>query len=371
MAKALVIGGTGPSGPHVVEGLLDRGFDVTIAHSGQHEASYSRDVEHLHGDVHFKDHLETLVGRRTFDVAVLMYGRLRHSVAVLSARCSHLVAVGTALGTTAQADRAEWGPIGRPLHVDEKNHIPVSADEGANKLKLRMLEAEEALFSSAERGGAGVTYVGYPRLYGPRQPGPLEWSIVRRVLDGRTEFVLPDGGLKLETRGYVENVAHALLLCVDRPDVSFGKKYFVGDDAVHTIKQRIEFIARLLGHTFQFVDMPYLLAAPSWPLWRHSAEHSVRSTAKIRNELGYRDVVPAPEALSRTVGWLVANRPSDEDEAKLGDAFDYAAEDKLIDAWRSAQSRISSVSGEPVPPGHIYRHPRAPGESWFDGRQQT
>ena len=37
MPRALVIGGTGPTGPFVVGGLLERGYDVTILHTGHHE----------------------------------------------------------------------------------------------------------------------------------------------------------------------------------------------------------------------------------------------------------------------------------------------------------------------------------------------
>ena len=32
--KALVVGGTGPTGPIIVQGLLDRGYEVTIYHRG-------------------------------------------------------------------------------------------------------------------------------------------------------------------------------------------------------------------------------------------------------------------------------------------------------------------------------------------------
>ena len=51
--KALVIGGTGPTGPFVVDGLLKRGYDVTILHRGTHETDILPDAEHLHGDAHF------------------------------------------------------------------------------------------------------------------------------------------------------------------------------------------------------------------------------------------------------------------------------------------------------------------------------
>jgi len=34
---ALLIGGTGPTGPPIARGLEARGYDVTILHSGNHE----------------------------------------------------------------------------------------------------------------------------------------------------------------------------------------------------------------------------------------------------------------------------------------------------------------------------------------------
>ena len=58
MKTALVIGGTGPTGPHIVNGLIDRGWEVTILHSGQHEVQFKQEVEHLQADVHFRDTLE-------------------------------------------------------------------------------------------------------------------------------------------------------------------------------------------------------------------------------------------------------------------------------------------------------------------------
>ena len=51
MKTALVIGGTGPTGPYVVNGLLDRGFQVTILHTGRHETDLiGPEVEHIHTD---------------------------------------------------------------------------------------------------------------------------------------------------------------------------------------------------------------------------------------------------------------------------------------------------------------------------------
>ncbi len=67
--KALVIGGTGPTGPFLVQGLLHRGYDVTILHRGTHEvAEIPPEVEHIHADPHFRDTLELPPGIRSVPV---------------------------------------------------------------------------------------------------------------------------------------------------------------------------------------------------------------------------------------------------------------------------------------------------------------
>ena len=47
--KELVIGGSGPTGPHVLPGLLERGYDVTMLHRGVHEPADLPDVRHRPG----------------------------------------------------------------------------------------------------------------------------------------------------------------------------------------------------------------------------------------------------------------------------------------------------------------------------------
>ena len=70
--KALVIGGTGPTGHFLVNGLRARGYAVTILHSGNHEVKeIPDDVEHIHTNAFdgekvraaVRDTLETLSER--------------------------------------------------------------------------------------------------------------------------------------------------------------------------------------------------------------------------------------------------------------------------------------------------------------------
>ena len=76
--RVLVIGGTGPTGIPLVQGLVDRGHTVTILHRGTHERDETPAVvEHLHADPFDEDATRAILAGRTFDVTYVMYGRLR------------------------------------------------------------------------------------------------------------------------------------------------------------------------------------------------------------------------------------------------------------------------------------------------------
>src|SRR5712691_1787824 len=48
--RRLFIGGTGPLGASAVRWALDRGHEITVAHSGKHELPTHLAAEHLHGE---------------------------------------------------------------------------------------------------------------------------------------------------------------------------------------------------------------------------------------------------------------------------------------------------------------------------------
>lgn len=102
--KALVIGGTGPTGPYIIDGLVQRGYQPAILHRGSHEVDFVQRYEHLHADPHFEAPVrEALAGRR-FDLVVATYGRLRLLAGLLPGVTERVVTVG---GTVyAQIGRA-------------------------------------------------------------------------------------------------------------------------------------------------------------------------------------------------------------------------------------------------------------------------
>jgi nucleoside-diphosphate-sugar epimerase len=363
--KALVIGGTGPTGPYVVNGLLERGYKVTIMHGGFHEVEFAEPVEHLHGDPHFKETLEETLGNRSFDLIIFTYGRLRFVVEAAKERTGRFIAVGGITGGAAKRDDPKWGELGPHLNISEATTV-LENNINSNKFGYLMAASELAVLNAHDEKRFCTSYLGYPLIYGPRQPGPIDWCIVRRIIDGRRQFIIADGGLKIFAAAYAENAAHALLLIVDQPDISGGKKYFMTDQKTYTIRQRIEFIAKYMDYDLELIDMPFDLATPCHILWRRERTHYFRDTNKIQSELGYKDLVPPDRALEKTVDWLLENRPKpgSEMEIQLGDPFDYVKEDKIIDAWKRFRSEIPQIR-YPLPQhAHIYRHPKKPNEAW-------
>ncbi len=365
MKTALVIGGTGPTGPHIVDGLIDRGYETTILHSGQHEVEFKQEIEHIHADVHFRDPFEGAIGARKWDLVVAGYGRLKLTIEVMKGRTDRMVAMGGSSSSIASPQDTRWGPMGRSAVLDEASALS-ETDQDRNKFGYLMAQAEAALFSAHREGHFNATQIAYPLIYGPRQPGSQDWCAVRRVLDRRRHFIIADGGIKIEARAFTENAAHAVLLAIDQPEVSAGQKYVVQDDTVYTMRQRIEAIARILGHTFEFVDMPWDLAVPCHVMWRYMRDCRLRDTSKIRRELGYRDVVDAYAGLQQSVHWLIETRARDgaELEAQLADPFDYGREDVLIAKWQAARAQVPEVEYPLLTPAHIYRHPTRVNEEW-------
>jgi len=348
---ALVIGGTGPTGPHVVNGLLERGYRVTILHSGRHESELIPDhVEHLHTDAFDVAKVADALAVRSFDLVVSMYGRLRDLAVLLAGRCERFISVGGAPVYRGFGWPESNHPAGMPIPTREDDPRAVAGD---NPKVLKIAETEDVVFAHHP----GATHLRYPRLYGPGQVQPKEWSIVRRVLDGRTRIIVPEAGLSAVVLAYSVNAAHALLCSVDRPEVAAGQVFNVTDERSVTVGQWVELLAEGLGRRVELIGMPWELARPAWPFGEATVHHRLLSTERLRGTLGYRDVLDVAQALPATARWL-AEHPLERDsitERGLQDPFDYDAEDRLIDAWQRAVETVRPLA-EAADPGWADRY---------------
>jgi len=338
---ALVVGGTGPTGPLVVNGLIERGYDVTILHTGRHETDLiGPEVRHIHTDPFDGEATAEALGDESFDLVVAMYGRLRMLAPLLAGRCGHFVSIGGVGVYRGFGSPDDLFPFG--MTVPLAHDAPLVGD-GDEFRKLRMIRVtEEAVFEHHPQ----AVHLRYPQLYGPRQPLPREWPLVRRALDRRPYLVVADGGLTVKSQGWIGNAAHATLLACEAPAAALGGIYNVADSSALSIAQIAETVADELGHSWELVSLPYDLAAPARPLvgsW--STTHRVLDIGPTMRDLGYRDVLAPVDAWRSATRWLAENPPERGGplERRLGDPFDYEAEDRLVAAWNDARNDLASA----------------------------
>jgi nucleoside-diphosphate-sugar epimerase len=367
--RVLVVGGTGPTGPHIVHGLLTRGHDVAIFHRGAHEPPELDDVEHIHGDPHFRESIDDALGSREFDVVVAMYGRLKFVAAALAGRCSQFVAVGGLPVYSGFFPRPDAWPL--PIPVTEMHPVVEhDSEDPAVRFSRRLAEAEETVFAHHAAG----TVFRYPTIYGPNTARQGDWSVVRRVRDRRPYMILPDGGHQVHTRCAARNAAAFILAAVDAPEAAAGQAYNCGDPTNWSLRRWAETIVELMGGDLEILSMPREIAIEATttllPLAGTTATHCVLSTEKARRELGYRPVVEPLDALTELLEWFDKQPDFDaSSNPSFTDRFDYEKEDALVAAYRSAVDSVTAtVEQEAAPPVHSMPHPKAPGEVDHRGR---
>lgn len=354
-ATALVIGGSGPTGPHVVEGMRQRGYRVSVLSRGVHVYPFADDVERIVGDPHFEEPLAQALGERTFDVVIATYGRLKVTSRLLAGRTGHFIAVGGCAAYRGFTDPDDVWPMGQLSPVPETAPL---CGPGDHPFGGKIVAAEQVLFEHHP----DATLFRYPYVYGPRQIAPREWSLVRRVRDGRRAVVVMHGGLSLLSHHYAENAAHAILLAVDKRDAAAGKAYNCADDEQVTQRQLIEIGARALGVEMEVLSIPDVESAQG-ALIQYQPHHYLADTSLIKADLGYRDLVSSVEAITRTVQWYRDNplEYGGEYEQRRKDVFDYEAEDRLIDLCRAFEQAVGEVQLRPRHENytqHPYAHPK-------------
>lgn len=358
--SALVIGGTGPTGPPIIHGLQERGYRVVMLHSGKHEVPEvgPDKLEHIHADAHFRETLDGALDGRRFDLVIATYGRLRLLPEVLRGRTERLVTVGGTIYSTRDS---------RPATEDSQRDLN-------HKIYVKIVETEQVLFDAHAAGVFNLTHLRYPNLYGPRQLAPREWSVIRRLRDGRRRLIVLDAGLTLESRSYVANAAHAVLLTVDHPDESAGQAYSVVDEYTPSDADRIRAMADVMGVEVELVSFPPGAGRPAWYWgigrslrWGSDGtppptEHSLIDMSKMKRDLGYTDLVDFHTATEETVEFYLANppEPGGEEERQLSDPFDYEAEDRFLAAYDRFVAECAAVPFEGIVYRHQYDHPKAP-----------
>jgi len=319
--RILFLGGTSFTGPHAVRELAGRGHEVTVFHRGEHEPELPAEVRHIHGDLaRWNDHVEELHGLRPDVVVdmrafvpddarrVLAFARIAARAVVVSSADVYL-----AYGRLRGSEPGSFEPL--PLTEDSPLR-EVVVDEGYDKVGVeRAVSAHPDL---------PVTVLRYPAVHGPGDPQHRLYGYIRRMDDERSAILLEESFARWRwVRGYVEDVAHALVLAVES-EAAADRVYNVGDPVAHGELDWASRIAEAVGWDGGFVT------APNDFLPEHLREEGIDfgqdyvvDSTRIREELGYAEIADERSALERTIAWERASPPAEVE-------LDYDAEDVAI-----------------------------------------
>ncbi|HEX2035214.1 MAG TPA: NAD-dependent epimerase/dehydratase family protein [Chloroflexota bacterium] len=313
--RVLVLHGTGLVGAWAVRRLSELGHEVVVAHRGHTEPGLPPEVRHIHHpslDSWSESYLEGVAGelravapeivvdcmpvndRDAGAVMRLFTGVARRMVGISS------VDVYRAYG---RLHRTEPGP---PDAVPLTEDAPLRERHFPDHPRLEKLLAERALLSQPALPG---TVLRWPMVYGPRDGAYRLWAYLRRMDAGRPAILLEQGLARWRwTRGYSENVAHAVVLAVT-DERAAGRVYNVGEAEALTEAEWVRAIGRAAGWEGEVVVVPEERAPDRLRPRIDTGQHWVVDTGRIRRELGYAEPVRRDEALRRTVAWQRSTPP--------------------------------------------------------------
>ena len=331
--RVLVIGGTNFIGPHVVRRLAGMGHEVTVYHTGAHEADMPAAVRHVHDERARIPVSGIADGARDPAPDVVVH------MAPIAERDTRVVMdafAGVAGRVVALSSGDVYRAYGRLIRTEpgEPDPAPLAEDaplrEGRYPLRGRTPSGDEYDKILAEEvilGCSGLpgTVLRLPFVYGPGDGGRL-FEHVKRMDDGRRVIPLAeDVAAWRSSWAYVENVAEAIALAV-ADERSAGRVFNVAEPEPISTADWVRRVGVAAGWDGEVVVVPKG-ALPADPDGETDFRQDLTlDSGRIRHELGYAEPVPREEALRRTVAWHRANPPVEIDPAR----FDYAAEDAAL-----------------------------------------
>jgi nucleoside-diphosphate-sugar epimerase len=193
-------------------------------------------------------------------------------------------------------------------------------DEGYDKIAV-----EDVVMNDADVAG---TVVRLPMVYGPGDRLHRLHPVLKRIADGRTSLLLSDVYAAWRgPRGYVDNVAHAIALAATSKKATRAIYNVCEEPNVSELEWQKAVVEQMKWRG-KLVTLPPERTPRHLLVPANLMQQVVVSSARIRSDLGYKEVVELGEAIRRTVTWEQQNPPATIDAKQ----FDYEAEDAALEA---------------------------------------
>jgi nucleoside-diphosphate-sugar epimerase len=305
--RVLLIGGTRFIGPPVVRRLASGGHDLALFHRGETKAVLPSSVRHIRGDRQQIGNYRREFGSLRPDVVVDLIAYTEKDAATAIAALRGIVQRLVVI-SSMDVYRAYGRCIGTEPGAHGELPIPEDAPLRERLFPYRaQAKSPDDFAYSYEKILVERTYLNAPELqavvlrlpavYGPGDYQHRVGTYLRQMDTG--EVVLGEAQAQWRwTRGYVDDMAHAIALAATQPVRS--RVYNVGEATALTEREWVEAIARAVGWHGAIRIVPQA-EAPGPPYhWEH---HLFADTQRIRTELGYSEILSRADALHRSVEW--------------------------------------------------------------------
>ncbi|MCK4772703.1 MAG: NAD-dependent epimerase/dehydratase family protein, partial [Candidatus Latescibacteria bacterium] len=318
--KALVTGAAGFIGSHLVDLLIEKGYEVTCFVREDDDLIWieGKGAEIVFGDCTDRQSLQPVIDSdldSLFHLAAVMNAASADTYDNVNYEgTKNIVDICLAKGVQLKrfvyaSSLAASGPSGRHEVLDESARCRPVTDYGKSKLK-----AEEYLRQHGDKLPFTILRLGL--VYGPRNRHGV-FSLFKVISRG-IKPVLRNAGTNVI---YVKDVARCMLLAATR-DEAAGKTYFVGEKYNYSYEDFAAAVAEAVGGRVLTIRvyMPLLFAAGlllqtfsritrTQPLLdlRRMADMRHRywmyDTSAVRNELGYTENHGLSAGARETVEW--------------------------------------------------------------------
>ena len=340
--KLLLIGGNGFIGRPLIAELHRAGHDLAILHRGaRDDASLPADVLHIQGDRNripdYESEIRRFAPEIIIDLILSSGEQARQLMSVAHDLTRRILAL-----SSMDTYRA-WGVL-KGIEPGPLEPLPITEDSPLRTVRqlyppesMKMLQTifswvddnydkiavEEAIMKDPALPG---TILRLPMIYGRGDRLHRFFPLLKRIADNRSAVILPKDVADWRCpRGYVDDVAHAIVLAATSPQAA-GRIYNICQEPSLPELAWQTKIAQNAGWPGKFIVLPAEQTPKHLLFSGNTLQHVVVSSDRIRRELGYEEVISADQAIRRTIAWEQQNPPAEIDPEQ----FDYAAEDAAL-----------------------------------------
>jgi nucleoside-diphosphate-sugar epimerase len=336
----LIIGGTRFIGPSVVKKLYKQRHDITLFHRGKSKADLPGDIPHIYGDRNslkdFCDEFAKLKPELVLDMAPVIEKHAKDIVEVFKGIAERVVAISSqdvyqAYGLLLGIEKGDLQPTPTDEDAALRTKLypyrqdKLRADDDPRKIldDYEKILIERVVMKEKDLSG---TVLRLPMVYGPLDYQHRLYSYAKRMNDKRPAIIMEKSMADWRSSvGYVEDVAHAIVLAIN-DDRAKNRIYNVAEVDNLNQAEWVEKIGKVFGWDGEVVVLPKEKLPEKMHADFRTEQDLTVDTSRIRNELGYKEMTPARDAIKATIEWELENPPANIDP----EDYDYRTEDEIL-----------------------------------------